>query len=62
MVFSDCGDPGIAHSTLTGDTTYNSNAFVTCETGYTGGSGGGLMTCQETGSWSVTHSCDPVGR
>ena len=61
MVFSDCGDPGIAHSTFIGVTTYNSNAFVLCDTGYDAGTRGGLMTCQETGLWSVNRSCNPVG-
>ena len=59
---SDCGDPGIAQSTFFGDTTYTSVIFVTCNSGYTGGTGSGSTTCLETGSWSVAITCDPVGR
>ena len=49
---NNCGTaPYVAHATSTGSTTFGSTVNYTCETGY---SGGGSLTCPDSGTWPPT--------
>ncbi|XP_052809389.1 C4b-binding protein beta chain-like [Mya arenaria] len=54
----DCGDPTPTSGSVdSGDTTYLSVVTVTCDSGYDI-SGSDVITCQSTGSWNATPTCE----
>lgn len=48
---TDCGDPGDPNGELSGDSHYLGTGSIKCNTGY---SGGGPVTCLNTGSWDTS--------
>ena len=64
LVLVSCEDPGhIPHATRDSNSEgrfeTGANLMYTCEDGYIGG---GTITCDENGYWSLLSSCIPSGK